>query len=64
MTGNVHHVPMELLTVRQTMELLGVTRSTIYRWEQSGILMAVRIGGVVRFRRADLERLMNSGDAA
>ena len=64
MTGNVHHVPMELLTVRQTMELLGVTRSTIYRWEQSGILTAVRIGGVVRFRRADLDRLMSSGDAA
>jgi len=64
MTGNVHDVPMELLTIRQTIEILGVTRSTIYRWEQSGILVPVRIGGVVRFRRADIEALISPKDAA
>ena len=64
MTGLAHDVPMELLTVRQTMDLLRVARSTIYRWEQSGVLVPVRIGGIVRYRRDDLERLLTPKDAA
>jgi excisionase family DNA binding protein len=55
---------MELLTIRQTIEILGVTRSTIYRWEQSGILVPVRIGGVVRFRRTDIDALISPKDVA
>lgn len=62
MTDPLHHVPMELLTIRQTAELFGVARTTIYRWERAGVLVPVRVGGIVRYRRADIETLLRRPD--
>lgn len=48
------------LTAEQTSDLLSVDRSTLYRWEKKGILAPCRIGGLVRFKMSDIEKLMEN----
>lgn len=46
----------ELMQVRQAARALGVSENTIRRWEQRGLLRAVRLpSGVRRFRPEDVE---------
>jgi excisionase family DNA binding protein len=46
----------ELMQVREAARALGVSENTIRRWEQRGLIPAVRLpSGVRRFRRADIE---------
>ncbi len=51
-------VAPELLTANEVMERLRVSRSTIARWQLDGTLQPVKIGGALRFRRADIDRLL------
>ena len=46
----------ELLTPKEVRALFGVTDKTLHVWHKSGFLPRIRIGGVVRYRRADVER--------
>ena len=46
----------ELLTPREVAALFSVTNKTLHCWDKSGFLPRIRIGGVVRYRRADVER--------
>jgi excisionase family DNA binding protein len=46
----------ELMQVREAARALGVSENTMRRWEQRGLIPAVRLpSGVRRFRRADIE---------
>jgi excisionase family DNA binding protein len=46
----------ELMQVRQAARVLGVSENTIRRWEDRGLLRAVRLpSGVRRFRPEDIE---------
>lgn len=46
----------ELIQVRQAARMLGVHENTIRRWEERGLLRAVRLpSGVRRFRAEDIE---------
>jgi excisionase family DNA binding protein len=46
----------ELMQVREAAKALGVSENTIRRWEERGLIPAVRLpSGVRRFRRADIE---------
>lgn len=46
----------ELMQVREAARALGVSENTIRRWEERGLIPAVRLpSGVRRFRRADIE---------
>jgi len=46
----------ELIQVRQAARALGVHENTIRRWEERGLLRAVRLpSGVRRFRAEDIE---------
>lgn len=47
-----------LATVKQALDFLLVSRSTLYRLERSGALRAVRLGRSVRYRWADLQALV------
>ncbi len=38
-------------------KLLSVSKMTLYRWDQNGILKKVEIGGKCRYRKSDIERL-------
>ena len=48
----------ELLTVKEVMAVLKVSRPTIYAIRERGDLEAVKIGKSVRFRKSDVEKLM------
>lgn len=45
-----------LLTAKEVRAMIGVTDKTLHVWDKSGFLPRIRIGGVVRYRRADVER--------
>lgn len=46
----------ELMQVREAARALGVSENTIRRWEERGLIPAVRLpSGIRRFRRADVE---------
>ena len=50
----------ELLTLKQAAKILNVSPQTLRRWDQQGILKAVRIGkrkgvGDRRYRKKDIE---------
>jgi len=49
---------MDLLTVRETADLLRVAPGTVRRWIASGRLAAVRVGRGLRVRRDAAERLL------
>lgn len=53
----------QLMTRNETADLLKVTTKTLQRWERDGTLEPVRIGGVVRYRRADIEELIGRKSA-
>lgn len=46
-----------LLTAKEVRGIIGVTDKTLHVWGKTGFLPRVRIGGVVRYRRADVERV-------
>ncbi|MBR4137492.1 MAG: helix-turn-helix domain-containing protein [Bacteroidales bacterium] len=48
----------QLLTIDEASELLSVSKMTLYRWDQTGILKKVEIGGKRRYRKSDIERLV------
>jgi excisionase family DNA binding protein len=48
----------ELMQVRQAARVLGVHENTVRRWEQRGLLVAVKLpSGVRRFRPEDVEAM-------
>jgi excisionase family DNA binding protein len=46
-----------LLTRRQAADLFRIATRTLDRWRARGLVRAVTVGRVVRFRRADLRAL-------
>ena len=46
----------ELMTAKDVRTMIGVTDKTLHVWNKTGFLPRIRIGGVVRYRRADVER--------
>jgi excisionase family DNA binding protein len=46
-----------LLSAKEVMEILNVSRRTIYHWIKKKILSPVRIGGVYRFHPEDIQAL-------
>lgn len=52
----------ELLTLKQTCELLKVHSNTLRQWDEKGILKAVRFGARKdrKYRKADLEKFINT----
>ena len=47
----------QLLTIDEAAKLLSVSKMTLYRWDQNGILKKGEIGGKRRYRKSDIERL-------
>jgi excisionase family DNA binding protein len=49
-------MPSDLMSVQDLAEYLGVARQTIYQWRYQGFGPdSVRVGGAVRYRRAEVD---------
>ncbi len=55
-------VENDLLTIDEVAAFLKVSKMTLWRWSKSGRLKKVDIGGVPRYRRSDIENLLNNND--
>ncbi len=51
-------VPETYLTQEEVATKLRVDKSTLWRWDKSGYLTKVRVGGKVRYRLSDVTKLM------
>lgn len=49
----------ELLTRKETADLLQVSPVTLWQWDKDGKLKAVRLNSRVRYRMQDIEQFMN-----
>jgi excisionase family DNA binding protein len=41
----------KLLTKKQVSELFGISERTLDRWREEGTIGAIKVGGIVRFRK-------------
>lgn len=51
----------ELLTIDEVSEMLKVSKMTLHRWDKSGFLKKIDIGGHRRYRRSDVEAITEKG---
>lgn len=51
--------PEELLTRKETAEILGISLPTLHEWTISGKIPAYRIGSRVRYKRGEIEQSLN-----
>jgi excisionase family DNA binding protein len=51
-----------LITIAETAGVFAVSKRTIHNWITSGLLDARKIGGVVRIRRSDVEKLIGGAE--
>lgn len=49
----------ELLTIDEVAALLKVSKMTLHRWDKSGVLCKIEVGGQRRYRRSDVEAFAN-----
>jgi hypothetical protein len=47
----------DLISKKNIITGLGVSHTTLWKWEQSGYLIPVRVGKKVYYRRSDIEKL-------
>lgn len=49
-----------LLTTNQACELLGISRSSIFRWREQGEVPYYRVGSdqIIRYKRSEIENYM------
>lgn len=52
------------LSVERTMELIDVSRTTLWHWERKGILLPVKIGRTVKYRESDVIALIEGKEGA
>ena len=50
------------IRVSRSRDLIGVSRSTIYRWAERGLIRIYRIGGVSLLRAPDVIALVQGGE--
>ncbi len=54
----------ELLTLAETLAVLGISKQTLYRMMERGAIKGIKVGRQWRFRQADLDAYLNRGPAA
>lgn len=51
-----------LITPEQAADSLKVSKVTLWRWEKSGYLIPVSIGGKKRYRNSDIAKIIEKGE--
>jgi excisionase family DNA binding protein len=50
---------LPLMTITEVAELFVVCERTVRNWVKEGLLHPIKIGGSLRFRRSEIEALLN-----
>lgn len=50
------------LSPKVVAELLDINVCTLWRWEKSGYLLPIRVGAKVRYRKSDIDKLLDGRD--
>ncbi|MGN1258570.1 MAG: helix-turn-helix domain-containing protein [Candidatus Limisoma sp.] len=45
-------------SVDKVCEILGVVKSTLWRWEKKGVLVPIKVGGKNRYKMSDVRQLL------
>ena len=61
MSAEPHPDPLDLLTIRQVMAVTKLSRSSVVRDINRGLLRTVKLGASVRVLRSELERYIQAG---
>lgn len=48
----------KMLAIDEVLQILQVTKPTLWRWNKSGYLPSVKVGKKIFYREADLKKLM------
>lgn len=51
-----------MLSVKETADLFGVTKRTVFRWIKSGKIKSVKIGRTVRIKKSEIDRVIGEGE--
>lgn len=49
-----------MVTRTEVAKNLGISTRTVRRWEQKGWLRSFKIGNIVRYKKVDVDKLVNS----
>lgn len=52
-----HQAQEQYYTKNQVCNILSVTGQTLWRWDKSGVLKAIKIGGLNRYKKSDIDRI-------
>jgi len=52
------------LSIDKTAEILGVDKSSLWRWNKSNYLKHIEIGGKRRYRMSDINKILGKGATA
>lgn len=52
-------IPERYLTRAEVCKALNVTFMTLYNWNKSGYLQAIKIGKTVKYKETDINKLLN-----
>ena len=58
--NKVEDKPESYLSQDETSKMLKVDRSTLWRWDKDNYLKKVRVGGKVRYRLSDIQKIMEA----
>lgn len=45
-------------SVDQVVAILNVSKMTLWRWEQKDYLIPIRVGGLSRYRKSDIDKIL------
>lgn len=48
------------LSATDVTKMLRINRSTLWRWAQSQYLVPIKIGGKIRYKRSDIDQIINA----
>jgi excisionase family DNA binding protein len=51
--------PVEFLTSNNVMEWLKISRPTLHRWKEKGVLIAYNVGGKILFKRSEILEMVD-----
>ena len=54
----------ELYEADEVADLFRVSVATVRHWRRTGVLPAIKIGGIYRFRRSDIDRILQQNHVA